>query len=289
MKMIKLFLLFFIFISQISTCFSMDVIRWNHGNVATDKRRDYKADLITQVLEKTTPIYGAYRIVEADQGLVPLRAIQQLQAGETINIFMAVTSPEWEEKTIPIRIPIRRGILNYRLLATNKDKLPTFAKVESERDFRQFTAGLRRGWATVSLMESYGYKMQQTTTLDGLYNMLLRHRIDYIPRGINEIFDEIKLQNEHNSSLVLEPTLAIYTQAPYYIFVSPKAERLAKRLEAGLEMMIADNSLKALFYKYYAQSIVNAKLDSRKIIRIENTNLSSKTPLNRKELWFEND
>lgn len=269
--------------------FSTDVVRWNHGNVDTDKRRTYKAEVITQALEKTIPEYGAYRLSEADQGIVPQRAIQQLQEGRLINIFMAVTSPEWESKTIPIRIPIRRGILNYRLLTINHTNLRQFLTVDNQQSLKKYRVGLRRGWATVPLMEGYGYPILQQTSLNDLYNALLHHKIDYIPRGINEVFDEVELHRADNEDLVIEPHIALHTQAPFYIFVSPKEKRLAQRLKAGLEIMIADNSLKTLFDKYYADKIAKARLFQRKVIHINNPSLSPETPLDRKELWFEYD
>lgn len=267
----------------------MDVVRWNHGDIGTDTRRNYKVELITQALEKTIPEYGPYRLVEAHQGLVTQRAVQQVQSGRSINIFMAVTSPEWESKTIPIRIPIRRGILNYRLLAINKENLSQFETVDTSQSLGKYKVGLRRGWATVALMDSYDYSVLQASSLDGLYQKLSSYEIDYIPRGINEIFDEVESHRQLNQDLIIDPSIAIHTQAPYYIFVSPTEKRLAERLEKGLELMIADKSLKALFDKYYAHKIAKAKLNKRKIIHLNNPNISPETPLKRKELWFEYD
>lgn len=289
MKVSALPILFFALLLSISSCFSMDLVRWNHGNIDTDKRRDYKVEVITQALEKTIPLYGAYRLTEANQTLVPQRALQQVQEGQSINIFMAVTSPEWESKTIPIRIPIRRGILNYRLLAINKTSLHEFEKVKTNESLKNHKVGLGRGWATVSLMTSHGHSVVQKTTLNGLYEALSHYQIDYIPRGINEVFDEMVMYGAANRDLIIEPNVAIRTLAPYYIFVSPKEERLAERLRVGLEMMVADKSLKALFDEFYADKIANAGLSARRIIRIDNPNISAETPIARKELWFEYD
>lgn len=271
------------------TCLALDTIRWNHGHYQTDKRRDFKAELLTQVMERTSTIYGPYVILESDQYRVTKRAIQQVKEGKSINIFMAVTSPEWENSTHPIRIPIRRGILNYRLLAINKNKKEDFAETYLVSDLKKHVAGLRTGWATIGLMQEYDFSFKETVTLDGLYEMLAINRIDYIPRGLNEINDEITMHKKLNKNVMVEPTVAIYTQSPYYIFVSPHEKRLAKRIEDGLEMMIEDGSHKALFEQYYADKIAKADIPSRHIIRIENKTLSPKTPLDRKELWFEYD
>ena len=271
------------------TCFAVDTIRWNHGKYNTDKRRDFKIELLIQVMDRTAPIYGPYVMVESDRHRVIKRAIQQVNKGEYINIFMAVTSPEWERNTIPIRIPIRRGILNYRLLTINKSNQAAFAKITSLNVLKTRTAGLRKGWATVGVMKQLDMKVSENISLAGLFEMLCFNRIDYIPRGINEAYDEVEQYGKAANNLVVEPTIALYSQAPYYIFVSPHEERLAKRIKEGLEMMIEDGSHKALFDKFYAEKIKRANLPSRHIIEIKNTLLSPETPLERKELWFEYD
>ena len=53
-----------------------------------------------------------------------------------------------EEKTLLIRIPIRRDILSYRLLALNKNTSNKFSKVDNIQDRKKMAAGVRIGWAT---------------------------------------------------------------------------------------------------------------------------------------------
>jgi hypothetical protein len=64
-------------------------------------------------------------------------------------------------------------------------------------------------------------------------------------------------------------------------------QRLAKRLEAGLEIMVNDGSLKAIFNATYGDALKIADLKSRKIIFIKNSSLPPLTPLDRKELWYD--
>lgn len=267
---------------------SVDIVRWNHGKDINEQRRSYKEMVLTRALELTKPMYGEYQFFESSKHLVIKRAMHEVISGEKINIFMAITSNKWEENTLPIRIPIRRGLLNYRLLATTDDKLSTFADLNYQ-SIKNKKAGLRRDWATLDSFKKLEFNYLTATALTGLYKMLSFGRVDYIPRGINDIFGEIsKLSIEHKN-LAVEPLSILYLQAPYYIFVSPKAPRLAKRLEAGLEMMVKDQSLKGLFYQYYKTSIDKARISERKVIHLNNPNLPPKTPLKRKELWFEYD
>lgn len=97
------------------------------------------------------------------------------------------------------------------------------------------------------------------------------------------------LRKLSHPNLVVEPHLVLYIPAPYYIFISPKAPKLAQRIEEGLELMIANGSLEKIFYQYYADNIKQSNLLKRRVIMIGNPFLPVETPLARKALWFEND
>lgn len=266
-----------------------DTVRINDKDTGLDNRIVYKIDLLKRALELTTPEYGEFEIIIDGPNTTIKRAILEINSGKTINTFMAITTSEWEAKTRAIKIPVRRGILNYRVLSVHKDKLDIFAKVKTIDDLKKLNGGVRIGWATADILKQQGFKMFEGNTLDGLYQMLNTHRIDYIPRGANEVYEEISSIHMTAPDLVVEPTLALFIPSPYYIFVSPNEERLAKRIEAGLELMIKDGSLKALFYSYYQENLRQANFSGRKIIHIGNPLLPADIPFERKELWFEND
>jgi len=60
-----------------------------------------------------------------------------------------------EEKTLLIRIPIRRDILSYRLLALNKNTSNKFSKVDNIQDRKKMAAGVRIGWATTDEFKAH--------------------------------------------------------------------------------------------------------------------------------------
>jgi hypothetical protein len=83
--------------------------------------------------------------------------------------------------------------------------------------------------------------------------------------------------------------LLLYYPLPRYFFVarSPAGEALAKRVEAGLNRMLADGSFDQMFNAYKKPILQRLKLGSRRLLRIANPTLPSDTPLARKELWFD--
>lgn len=266
-----------------------DIIRVNKGHARSDLQTQYKMDVVTTALELTKKIYGPYKILTQGPATTVDRAILEIKSGKTINTFFAVTTNKWEENTLPIRVPIRRGILNYRLLAIHKDKADLFKDIKTVEELKKLKVGVRSGWATTKILKKQGFNVVEANSYSGLFYMLSSGRVDYIPRGLNEIYGELERLNEELPGLTVEPNLALHIAAPFYIFISPEDERLAERLNMGLELMVENKQLNKIFDQYYKTNILKAGLKKRYILGIENEDLPEKTPLNRKEFWFEND
>jgi ABC-type amino acid transport substrate-binding protein len=273
-----------------SSCiFAIDIIRINKGQIRGDEKHRYKIEIIETAMNLTAPEFGPYKIITQGPSTSIQRAILEIKSGKTINTYFAVTTNEWEQNTNAIKIPIRRGILNFRLLMINKEKLSLFEKITTIKELKKLKVGLRSGWATTRQLKNQGFNVVETSSYNGLFNMLSSGRIDYIPRGINEIYQELELFKDKLPNLMVEPKISLRTPTPFYIFVSPNQTRLAERLEVGLEMMVKNKDLLKIFINRYSQFLEKADLHKRLLINIKNKELPSGTPLKRKELWFEYD
>lgn len=266
---------------------AMQEIRFETGQSANDVRMGYKLEILRVAMEKTVAAYGPYAISTDAPALNTLRARQALQRGEIINVYIALTDEEWERKTIPIRIPIRRGILDFRILLVHKDDLPLYKDIRTVEDLKRLKAGLLHSWTTTKLMEQTGFKIVKAASYEGLFTMLNSHRYNYLPRGINEIYAEFDQYKERLKNIAIEPELLLILPTPAYVFVSPKYPELANRLQQGLEAMVQDGTLKAIFDAYFAESIEKANLYNRRVMRLINPSLPKDTPLDRPELWFD--
>lgn len=202
---------------------------------------------------------------------------------------MAVTTQELEDTLLPIRIPIRRGLLEHRLLVTTSNSIELFSTIENAQQLKKLDLGLKKDWAITEVMKRHHFPVFETDTLDGLFKMLSADRVKYIPRGINEVYDEIDSRSATLTNLVVEPRLLLSMKSPYYIFVSPKHPKLAKRIEEGLETMISDGTLKQIFDDFYGEKIIRSQFKTRIMIELTNPILPKKIPFERKELWFEYD
>lgn len=269
-------------------CFALDVVKWEKSKNPSDPRTIYKERVIEAALEKTVPEFGPYKFerVPMDSSVNNTRAQQMLSTGTIINTYVGLASLEWEKAAIPVRIPIRRGIVAYRLLLVHKDRVNDFKNVNTYEDLKQLKVGLQVGWTTTKVLEAAGFNVVKGTKFDSLFYMLDGGRFDYLPQGINEVYSELN-KRSGELDLAVEPHLLLRIPAPTYIFVSKADERLAKRLEAGLEMMIADGTLKAMFDERFSDAIIQADMLNRRVIDIPNKLLPAGTPLDRKELWFD--
>lgn len=265
-----------------------DVIRISQGQSSKDVRTQYTYEILDTAMSLTTSSHGEYRIEIVSSGIPNKRVIDQLrQEDGFFNVAMAITREEWEASAIPIRIPLRMGLLNYRLLAVHKDDLALFENITSVDELRALSVGLRKSWATWLVMSHEGYNVVNAYTYDSLFSMLEKQRFNYIPRGVHEIYDELELRKDEHPNLVVEPNLALYIPAPYYVFVAPHEPRLAERLTLGLQKMVAQGRIKSMINRYYTRYIEQADLKNRTILHVGNPLLPENTPLDNDDYWMD--
>src|SRR5471032_3370951 len=122
-----------------------------------DSRYDYDWAVLRTALEKTEAGFGVFEMQQSDIVMSPQRVTQELlsPAGH-INIFVRATDAELERQFIPIRIPVDRGLLGYRIFLARSADLPRFAAVKSLEDLRGFRAGQGKEWVDVPILRVAG-------------------------------------------------------------------------------------------------------------------------------------
>lgn len=280
-------ILSFIFLATSYSLWAIDSVRMTASHSAMDKRTEYKNEVIIRALELTVDEFGPFDYKLLDIRMNRYRALPAIQKGYPNNIYIAPANKLWDENTTAIKIPIRRGLLNYRLLLINKKNIKKFEQVKTLDDLKSLTGGLRNGWITVDVFKKAGLNTVTSENFDGLFVLLDSHHFDYIPRGIYEIFDEYDLRKDFLKNISIEQNIVIHLPMPTYIYVSPQAPRVSARLEKGLRKMLANGDLDKLIEKYYADDIKRAKLKNRRIIRIHNPYFTDQELLKDKALWYQ--
>jgi ABC-type amino acid transport substrate-binding protein len=251
-----------------------------------DERDFYHEDLLTLALEATEPTDGPFIITHFNHRVPRKRGLEELISGKRINVYVAATRNEWEKNLLAVRIPIYKGLLSYRLFLINQQAKSRFAAIHTLADLKKLRAGSGAQWTITMTLQKGGFTVVPGTDYEGLFSMLSMNRFDYFPRGLNEIYPELKARKNRFPNMCVEPTLALYCPLPTYFFVSPQAPGLADRIKRGLEILIANGSFDAVFHRWFDSDIEQAQLAGRRVLRVGNPFLSKKTPLNRPELWL---
>lgn len=253
-----------------------------------DKRFDYGINLLQQVLEKTISSYGPFKMLPAENMNVG-RAIEFLikEDAETVNVVWSTTSQNREKSLLPIRIPIRKGLLGYRVFLIKKENQAKFDNIKTVEELKKLKVGQGHIWNDVKVFKENGFDVVTGPDYEGLFRMLAEDRFDYFSRGFNEAPEEYEARKDMLPSLSIEETILLYYPWPKYFFTSKNNPLIAKRIELGLKIMIQDGTFEEIFKKYHKKDIERVNLKNRKLFKIINPLLPSKTPFDQKELWFD--
>lgn len=263
----------------------VQVIVTNAPMSADDHRFNYYSTVLLAVMERTSKKYGPFEIKSYPKRISRKRALYELRKG-ALTVFGAPTRQDWERDLLPVRIPIRKGILGYKIFLIKKENIEAFKNIKTVEALKKLRLGAGAQWSITSALEKLGFDIYGSTDYESLFMMLNKNRFDYFPRGINEVFDEFESRKELYPNMVIEQNLALYIPTPTYFFVSPKNPGLVERLTEGLQEIIKDGTLDRLFDQYYGKAIAKADLKSRRIFVLENLTLDQTVPLADRGLWL---
>lgn len=243
---------------------------------------EYPLQLLSLALDQT----GVnYQLKPSEKVLTKAKAMAILQDNREINIVWGMTNAQREEDLLPIRIPIFKGLIGWRLFLIRADMAERFQYIQELEHLVKLSPLQGRDWADTKILQSNGFDVITELTQGALLNMLANAQGDFFPRSITEIWEEwAKSDTAHK--IEVQPTLGIRYPAAVYFFVNKKSVPLANLIETGLEKAIKNGEFEALFIENYQSYIDKANMDGRTFYSLENTFLPEKTPLDRKELWF---
>jgi len=253
-----------------------------------DVRYLYHWEILRTALERTTPKWGAYRMVPSGFMTERRQAFELKNATGKLTVMYLSTTPDFEQHLIPIRIPVDKNLGGYCVFLIRRDEQKRFADVRSLDDLRRFSYGLGLGWIDVDILKANGFRVATGSSYDGLFEMLVNKRFDVFLRAATEVLDEYSKRKE-SLPLVIEDSIVLYYPLPMY-FWFPKTEegrRLAARAEEGMRMMIAEGTYDRIFDRYQRQKIEQLRLKNRRIFKIANPYLGPETPFADKRLWFD--
>lgn len=252
-----------------------------------DSRNIYFIEMLELALEKSKDKYGDYKLEGIEYEMVQSRIIREISKGK-FDIVWSMTSGEREKSLLPVRIPLLKGLLGYRIFIIKKGDEYKFSQINSLKDLKKRSAGQGHDWPDTKILEANGLTVVKAAKYEMLFKMLTGDRFDYFPRGVNEPWSEVK--NFEKGKLTVEKSLLIKYPAPIYFFVNKENSKLAERLEYGLNKAIDDGSFDKLFYNNESNKAIFelANIENRKIFSLDNPLLSEGTKkiLDNKKYWY---
>ncbi len=256
------------------------LIHYPRAESIDDERGEYGLALLELALAKSG---GLYRVELSPTRMQQNRALVELQSGSgRIDIVGTMTSAEREAALLPVRIPMSRGLIGWRIGLVRADHKDLLRDVRTVEDLKRFSTAQGHDWPDLQILRHSGLKVHPVAVYSGLFGMLNAGRIDWAPRSANEIWAEAA----HHPELAIDSHIVLHYPTADYYFVNRNNPALAEAVRSGLEAALADGSFEQLFYLHYGRLLRNARFERRLIIQLPNPLLSAQTPLARKELWF---
>lgn len=263
-----------------SSCYALET-------VTTNKVKGAKEELVYSILQlalsKTAP-HVQYKQLENEMSRNAL--VQDIEAAE-VDILWAGASPDLDQRLKAIHIPVLKGLLGHRLFIIREGEQAQFDQINNLEQLKTLQAGQGKTWGDTKVLQGANLPTVTTFKYANLFPMLEGGRFDYFPRAVHEPWSEVASRPELN--LTIEQHLMLVYPFAMYFYVHPNNQELHDLISAGFEIAIADGSFDQLFFgNPMIQDVLNkAHLGARKVIRIDNPNMSADTPLDREEFWLD--
>lgn len=204
-----------------------------------------------------------------------------------LDIVWYASTEDLETRLLPVRIPIYRGLLGYRVLMIKKGTQQKFDHARTLEDLKKFSLGQGLFWADSQVLASNGLNVVKVLKYEGLFHMLDGDRFDAFPRGVHEPWSE--MERYPKLALDVEQNLLLAYTNPFYFFVNKSKPELAQDIERGLRIAIEDGSFNEYFLNDpTVKDVINkANLRERTVIRLHNPGLPENTPVEETALWFD--
>jgi hypothetical protein len=250
-------------------------VRFPGRSEAPDRRIDFATALLALSLARAP---SPYRL-EVTDALIGPAAREAALRGDADVVIMPNTT-RVTGGLVPIKLPLRRGLLGVRLLLARPADARRIANVATIEELQgDFRLGYGRGWLDRDAMQGLGFRLVLVDRYTDLFDGLRDGRFDYVSRGINELAAERRDPRLAGRGLAVVPGLALYYPLDDYFWVHPRNARLAADIEAGFRKALADGSYAALFERHHLEAMRDVRMHERTVLHVVGYPVPEGTPL----------
>lgn len=265
---------------------AVELIRHNGIEKSLDAQKYYFIDVLQLAVDKSKDKFGRAELQVAAFPMLEQRQFKSLNE-QKLDVMWAMTSTLLEKQARPVRIPLLKGLLGYRVLVIRKKQQQQFSGLTHIEQLKQLTAVQGLGWTDVKILRYNGFKVEESSWYSSIYKSLDAGFYDYFPRSVLEA--ESELAHYQQDGLMIDRHHAIYYPTAIYFFVAKNNTILADRLSYGLNQALADGSFEQLFKQYpqHVKALNDLSNHRWQIHSIVNPILPPETPLQNKTLWYQ--
>jgi hypothetical protein len=245
----------------------------------------YVIELLQLALDHST---RNYHLQATSEPMNQARAQLSLEHNQPeIQVMWAMTTREREEHLLPVRIPIYKGLIGWRVNLVQASQANLLSRARTLNDLKSIRFGQRHDWPDTALLRSNGLQVITSPSYEGLFGMLAAGRFEAFPREVVTAWQEQARAAENGQALLVDQHVLLHYPSAFYFFTSKQRPELAEEIRLGLEASIADGSFEALFQRHHGATLRQVKFAQRQIIELQNPELPEATPFARQELWYQ--
>ncbi len=221
-----------------------------------------------------------------EQQLTQARVAEEVLAGK-LDVMWLASNQEAEERMLPVRFPLLKGLLGYRICIINPESQSKFEAVTDFDGARQLSFGQGLGWPDVGILRNNNLTVVTTAKYENLFYMVEGGRFDGFPRGVLEPWVEV--DNHKDLGLTVDRKLLFVYGLPFYLFVDPQRPDLARKIQKGFDLALVSGAFDHYFSNHpmIQSALAKANLPARLAFKLDNPSLPKIIPLDRKEYWFD--
>lgn len=245
------------------------------GENAVDPRAEFPLALLRSLLDEVQPGLRLDPLTGLSQhGMREALAQQRLDVATLPSLGL-------EPRLLPLRWPIRRGLLGLRLLLVREARVTEFAALDSLRALRRRSMSVGADWIENASLRALGFNLKPARGYGDVFDQVRRGEADYASRSAGEIWFELQQPALAGSGLAVVPGIALFYPLDDYLVFAPGLDALVERLDAHMQRFADGDAYWGLFNQHFGEALRLTDLPSRRILGVTGFGVEPGTPVER--------
>lgn len=247
---------------------------------------DYQVGALRLALEHAP---GDHRLEVASIDLLTQGRLMDMLRQDKINVTLAGYNRAWEQEFLQVDFPLTRGLQGYRILVIPPALQPDMSNIQNVEDLKSYCIGSGANWQDTRILKQAGLCVEEAPQ-NVLFQMLEIGRFDMLHRAVHEALVGENTARMLDRGLVLERDLILRYKYDFFFYVRRQDKKLHDILEQGFQAAFYSGAFTEYFQSNpaIAAAMTHIRTSNRRIIDIDNVDLSGQTQENVQSFWLSN-